>query len=151
MHDLNIVFDCTDPDAVSKFWLIALEGYDYPGSDPDGPPGSPPAGFATWQAWADSMGIPEDQRYGARTIVDTVGRRPDIFFIAVPEGKRVKNRVHLDIKATRDVAPDERRTHQDAEAARLIAAGATLVGRADDGDGSHLVLQDVEGNEFCIT
>lgn len=151
MYDLNIVFDCADPDEVSRFWLVALEGYDYPGSDPDGPPGSPPAGFATWEAWADSMRIPEDQRYGVRTIIDTVGHRPDIFFIAVPEGKQVKNRVHLDIKATRDVTPADRQAHQDAEAERLIAAGAGLVGRIKDGDSSHLVLQDVEGNEFCIT
>ncbi|WP_298322883.1 VOC family protein [Haloactinopolyspora sp.] len=151
MYNLDVVFDCTDPDAVSRFWLTALEGYDYPGSDPDGPPGCPPPGFTTWEAWADSMGIPEDQRYGTRTIIDVVGNRPDIFFIAVPEGKQVKNRLHLDIKATRDVAPEDRLARQDAEAERLVAAGATLLRRVHDPDGSHLVLQDVEGNEFCIT
>lgn len=152
VYDIHIVFDCADPDKVARFWLTALAGYDYPGSDPDRPPGSPPAGFATWEDWADANNIPADLRHGSRTIIDTVGSRPDIFFLAVPEPKTVKNRVHLDIKASRGVPPEQRRARQDAEAERLLAAGATLIRRVEDGGGgSHLVLQDPEGNEFCIT
>jgi hypothetical protein len=88
-YGIHIVFDCADVDKVARFWLIALDGYDFPGSDPAGPPGSPPPGFDSWEAWADANQIPPDQRYSARTIIDTSGgSRPDIFFLAVPEGKR---------------------------------------------------------------
>jgi Glyoxalase-like domain len=147
VYDIHIVFDCTDVDKVSRFWLTALDGYSYPGSPPDQPPGSPPEGFATWEAWADANDIPSDQRYRTRTIIDTKGSRPDIFFIAVPEGKIVKNRVHLDIKASQGLPADQVRGRQDAEAERLVAVGATIVARAE----RILVMQDVEGNEFCIT
>ncbi|NEE02953.1 VOC family protein [Phytoactinopolyspora halotolerans] len=152
VYAVSFVFDCQDVDRMATFWLAALEGYDLPGSDPDGPPGAPPAGFATWEDWADANGIPEHLRYQSRTIIDTTGTRPDIFFMAVPEDKVVKNRVHLDIRASRGLSPEEGRARQDAEAKRLVDAGATVVRRVhqDDG-GSHLVLQDVEGNEFCIT
>jgi hypothetical protein len=41
---------------------------------------------------------------------------------------------------------------QDAESERLTSIGAALLGRVNNPDGtSHLVMQDVEGNEFCIT
>ena len=146
-YDVHIVFDCAAVEAVSRFWLTALPGYDYPGSPPDLPAGSPPHGFDTWEAWADASEIPVDQRYAARTIIDTAGHRPDIFFLAVPEGKTVKNRVHLDIKASAGLPASEVEARQDAEAERLIAVGATLVERV----AGHLVLRDVEGNEFCIT
>ena len=147
VYDIHIVFDCEDVDKVSRFWLTALEGYNYPGSPPDQPPGSPPAGFGSWEAWADAMDIPADQRYSTRTIIDTKGNRPDIFFIAVPEGKVVKNRVHLDIKASNGLPPEQVHTRQEAEAERLVAAGAHIVARVE----GILVMQDVEGNEFCIT
>ncbi|MFD2078464.1 hypothetical protein SAMN05421678_106143 [Actinopolymorpha cephalotaxi] len=147
-YDLHIVFDSHDVDKVSRFWLTALDGYNYPGSPPDQPAGSPPEGFATWDAWADAHGVPEDQRYAVRTIIDTEGNRPDIFFIAVPEDKVVKNRLHLDIKASKGLPADQVRARQDAEAERLVAAGAKVVTRPIEGA---IVMQDVEGNEFCIT
>ncbi|WP_129669036.1 VOC family protein [Phytoactinopolyspora endophytica] len=152
VYEISFGFDCKDVDKLSRFWLTALEGYDYPGSDPAGPPGSPPAGFATWEDWADANNLPENLRYQSRAIIDTTGTRPDIFFMAVPEDKVVKNRMHLDIRVGRGFEPEERAARQDDEAKRLIAAGATLIGRVNNEDGtSHLVMQDVEGNEFCIT
>jgi Glyoxalase-like domain len=64
---------------------------------------------------------------------------PGLLFIAVPEAKTVKNRLHLDLR------PDDR----DDEVARFISLGAT---RADVGQGEQtwVVLQDPEGNEFCV-
>ncbi|AYY14596.1 VOC family protein [Actinobacteria bacterium YIM 96077] len=100
----------------------------------------------------DAHDIPAELRYQARTIIDTKGSRPDISFLAVPETKTVKNRVHLDVRVGRAFPREERHARQDAEARRLVAAGATLIGRVDTPDGtSHLVLRDVEGNEFCVT
>ncbi|GAB3407535.1 VOC family protein [Flindersiella endophytica] len=148
VYDIHIVFDCADVDKVSRFWLTALEGYNYPGSPADQPAGSPPEGFESWEAWADAHNIPADQRHAARTIIDTSGKgRPDIFFLAVPEGKAVKNRLHLDIKASLGLPPDQVRARQDAEAERLVAAGATIVTHVE----GHFIMQDVEGNEFCVT
>ena len=68
---------------------------------------------------------------------------PRLLFIEVPEGKRVKNRVHLDLEPT-DRARDD-------EIERVVALGATPLHdlRKDDGSG-WLVLADPEGNEFCI-
>ncbi len=65
----------------------------------------------------------------------------EIDFRWVPEPKRTKNRIHFDVHATDG--------DQDAELARLLALGATLVD-VDQGDRSWHVLADPEGNEFCL-
>lgn len=67
----------------------------------------------------------------------------------MPEDKIAKNRLHLDLKVSKGLPSEQVRGRQDAEAARLSAAGATVQRRVDD-DGSHLILQDPEGNEFCV-
>ena len=64
-------------------------------------------------------------------------------FIAVPEGKSAKNRVHLDLHA-------EDPADVDAEAERLLAAGATFVGEHREFGVYWRTLQDPEGNELCI-
>jgi predicted enzyme related to lactoylglutathione lyase len=65
---------------------------------------------------------------------------PDLLFVKVPEGKSGKNRLHLDLRPA----------DQEAEVARLEALGArrTSVGQADEA--SWVVMQDPEGNEFCV-
>jgi catechol 2,3-dioxygenase-like lactoylglutathione lyase family enzyme len=140
--DVHIVFDCADPDLVAGFWREALGDYDFPMPVPDG--------FTSWDAWADAQGIPVDQRPTDRTLVDKVRDRPDIFFLKVPESKSVKNRLHLDIKVAPGLEGSDRRAKIEAEAARLTALGATIIHRPDDPDDFHLVLQDPEGNEFCV-
>jgi hypothetical protein len=67
-------------------------------------------------------------------IVDPEGNGPMIWVIPVPEGKVVKNRMHIDVFGGRD---------------DLLAAGATLV-RAKDDDIGWDVMADPEGNEFCV-
>jgi catechol 2,3-dioxygenase-like lactoylglutathione lyase family enzyme len=62
---------------------------------------------------------------------------PNMWFNAVPEPKTAKNRLHLDLRAPGSI-PDE--------VARLVALGATVV--AEDGD--LVVMQDPDGNEFCV-
>ncbi len=140
--DLHIVIDCADPDRVSRFWLEALGGYDFPFGVPEG--------FASWDEWADAQGIPEDQRNVGRTLVDKERDRPDIFFLQVPEAKAGKNRLHLDIKVAPGLDAPARRKKIDEEAARLTALGATIAATMDEPDGYHLVMQDPEGNEFCL-
>jgi hypothetical protein len=140
--DLHVVFDCADPDRVARFWMEALGGYDFPVGVPEG--------FASWDEWADAQGIPEDQRPTGRTLVDKDRDRPDIFFLKVPEAKAGKNRLHLDIKVAPGLEVDARRQKIDEEATRLTALGATVAITMDDPDGYHLILQDPEGNEFCL-
>ncbi|MFF3766639.1 VOC family protein [Streptomyces sp. NPDC001922] len=85
--------------------------------------------------WAVLFDHPEEVVIGAGP--DTW---PGIVFLPVPEGKTVKNRLHLDL------SPDD----QEAEVARLLALGAR---RADVGQGEDVtwvVLADPEGNEFCV-
>ncbi|KKD01870.1 VOC family protein, partial [Streptomyces sp. WM6386] len=80
------------------------------------------------------------------------GVGPRLYFQRVPEGKVVKNRVHLDVRAGTGLVGEERLATLEAECTRLVALGATRVEllRADGVDESCIVMQDVEGNEFCL-
>ncbi|WP_432883443.1 VOC family protein [Kribbella sp. CA-245084] len=68
---------------------------------------------------------------------------PALLFIAVPEGKTVKNRVHL------DWGPTERTRNEEVE--RILSLGGTIHEdhRAPDGRG-WVTMRDPEGNEFCV-
>ncbi|MGQ4390643.1 VOC family protein [Streptomyces sp. SAS_270] len=94
--------------------------------------------------WAEVLNtkIGDDDRPGdPEALVEAGG--VSILFIAVPESKTIKNRIHFDIQPT-DRTRDE-------EVERLLALGATLVGdhRRTDGTG-WATLADIEGNEFCV-
>ncbi|MFG2141457.1 VOC family protein [Streptomyces sp. NPDC048650] len=109
----HITIDCTDAYGLARFWADVLGGT----LGEDDVPGDPEA------------------------LVTAAGS--GLLFIAVPEGKAVKNRVHLDLQ------PQDR--SRDEEVERLLALGATLVGdhRRPDGTG-WATLADPEGNEFCV-
>src|SRR3954454_12790255 len=68
--------------------------------------------------------------------------RPRVLFQLVPEGKTVKNRVHLDLRVGAE--------RRESEVARLVAAGATELHRASQGPHEWATLADPEGNEFCV-
>jgi hypothetical protein len=139
---IQVTFDCADPDRLSRFWVAVL-GYEIP---------DPPHGFATWEDWATAMRIPEDQWNAARAIEDPDGTGPRIFFQRVPEAKTIKNRVHLDVSVGggRGTPLDERRRRVDADVSRVVGLGATRVGPVERGDEYWVVMQDPEGNEFCL-
>ena len=75
-----------------------------------------------------------------------------MFFQRVPERKTVKNRVHLDVRVGLGLRGAERLEALEAEASRLERHGATRLYllEADGANESCLVMQDVEGNEFCL-
>ena len=113
----SITFDCHDVERVGRFWAAVTGHRD----DPEDPnePGDP--------AWV---------------LVPADGVGPRLLFLGVPEGKSVKNRVHLDLQPA---------TTRDEEVERLLALGATEVADSRRPDGSgFVVLADVEGNEFCV-
>jgi len=80
---------------------------------------------------------------GLAACVDPSGARPRLLFQRVPEGKTVKNRVHLDLQYGADDAP--------AQVERLLGLGATLAWTSDDGGLHNTTLRDPEGNEFCVS
>src|SRR5512146_1774009 len=118
---VQITFDCHDPDALAGFWNEAL-GYRYD---------SPPPGFATWDEALDHFGVPPEDRNNVSASVDPDEHGPRLFFQKVPEGKTAKNRVHLDVRAAPGLQGDERMAALEAEAARLVALGASRLRRVD--------------------
>jgi hypothetical protein len=105
-----LVIDCADPAGLGRFWAEALDYKMAPSDD------------------ADDQAVVPKEVPGIK-----------LLFQRVPEGKAVKNRLHLDLR------PED----QAAEVERLIGLGAK---RVDIGQGSPtwVVLADPEGNEFCV-
>lgn len=139
---VQVVFDCADPGALATFWGAALH---YKKQDP-------PAGYASWPEFLAAQGVPEKEWNSASAIVDPDGRGPRIFFQQLDTPKPKKNRVHLDLSISggREVSLLERKTRVDAEVERLVGLGAARQ-RVWDGPGEYwVVMQDPEGNEFCV-
>jgi catechol 2,3-dioxygenase-like lactoylglutathione lyase family enzyme len=120
----ELVVDCRDPVALAAFWAAAL-GYHLVRAED---------GQAEIAAWAEEPPDLAEQVLRAATV-------PALVFVAVPEGKTVKNRLHLDLRPVGC-------THQ-AEVARLIGLGARHASVGQTGV-PWAVLADPEGNEFCV-
>ncbi|WP_026875308.1 VOC family protein [Jiangella gansuensis] len=116
----DLAIDCADPHGLARFWCSVL-GYEVQDVED---------GLVT---------------IGSGTAPEGENRRgpapPTLTFARVPEGKTVKNRLHVDLN------PTDR--GQDEEVRRLLDLGAR---HADvgQGDESWVVLADPEGNEFCV-
>ncbi len=116
----ELAIDCTDPGALARFWCSVLD----------------------YQVQAEDDGV---VTIGSRSMPEGKDRLgpvpPALTFAHVPEGKTVKNRLHLDLNPTDREQGDEVR--------RLLDLGAR---HADvgQGDESWVVLADPEGNEFCV-
>ena len=95
--------------------------------------------LAAW--WSGALGWPVEpaEDDGEWCLRAPAGQGPDWLFLPVPEGKTVKNRIHLDF------TPDD----QEAEVARLVTMGARHVD-IGQGEQTWVVLADPEGNEFCV-
>jgi predicted enzyme related to lactoylglutathione lyase len=111
----TVTFDCADPRHLADFWARSL-GWEVSGVDDEGASISP-AGTTDDTPWQG------------------------MYFQKVPEGKVVKNRVHLDLRPLDSMA---------AEVERSVALGATVQGRVDEEGSFWTVMLDPEGNEFCI-
>jgi Glyoxalase-like domain len=117
----ELAIDCADPAGLARFWCAVL-GYEV-----------------------------QDEEDGLVTIGSpdvAEGRRrpgpvpPTLTFALVPDGKVVKNRVHL------DVSPAD--CDQDDEVRRLLGLGARPADVGQTGAESWVTLADPEGNEFCV-
>ena len=97
-----------------------------------------PHRLARW--WAEALGyVIVHEQPDEVEIRRSADQLPGLLFGRDPEVKKVKNRLHIDLR------PDD----QEAEVERLVDMGARL---ADIGqrDVSWVVLADPEGNEFCV-
>ncbi len=91
--------------------------------------------------WAAALGYERmELRVGDVAIAPPDRRGPPIWFVAVPEPKTAKNRFHLDLKSD----------DMDAEVARLVGLGATVLWVHDGVRESWTAMADSEGNEFCV-
>jgi Glyoxalase-like domain len=117
--------DAADPHRIAAFWALALSYVNEPGYD----------------------------EVDGASIIDPDGKGPAIGFLRVPEPKTAKNRMHIDIRVAGEPPWDmtEREQLIRAKVVELVAAGARRV-REDSYDGqlSHIVMLDPEGNEFCV-
>jgi hypothetical protein len=140
VRQVQVAFDCAEPQRLARFWCEVL-GYVAP---------SPPDGFATWDDYDRSL--PPDEQGSWFACSDPTGVGPRLFFQRVPEGKVVKNRVHLDVRVGTGLVGEERLATLEAECARLVALGAVRVRllAADEDNESCIVMQDTEGNEFDL-
>ncbi len=107
-----IVVDAVQPRRIADFWCEVLE----------------------WQV------VDEDE--GVISIAPADGGWPTIDVVGVDEGKVVKNRLHLDLRADSEASPDELE--------RLLRLGARRMDVGQAPDVSWVVLADPEGNEFCL-
>jgi hypothetical protein len=100
--------------------------------------------------WCEVLGYELDGAGSACS--DPTGVGPRLYFQRVPEGKVVKNRVHLDVRVGTGLVGEERLAALEAECTRLEALGAKRLWlqKADEENESCLTMQDVEGNEFCL-
>lgn len=138
----QVTFDAADPLTLAGFWARALGYVLQP----------PPKGFSSWEDFADEQGIPPENRDDLAAIVDPIGHGPRVLFQRVPEGKTAKNRVHLDINAGGglDHGLEERRRRVEDHVADLVKAGATKLETFARHNEFWIVMQDPEGNEFCV-
>lgn len=140
VKQFQVTFDCAEPERLARFWCEVL-GYVVP---------PPPEGFVTWDEFHQTQ--PPEDRDSSFACLDPTGVGPRLYFQRVPEGKVVKNRLHLDVRVGTGLVGEERLAALEAECARLVALGAKRVRLlpADGVNESCLVMQDVEGNEFCL-
>lgn len=121
----TVVIDCRDPAAQAAWWAEVL-GWTKVYEAPDEVVIVPPHALSD-----EASAVPVEQR------------GQGLVFVPVPEGKTVKNRLHLDLAPRAD-------DDQAAEVDRLVGMGATRVDVGQPPEATWVNLADPEGNEFCV-
>jgi len=139
---LQIVFDCHDPAGLSKFYAETLH---YKLQDP-------PHGYVTWEAFVKEKGIPEEEWNSASAAIDPEGKGPRIYFQKMNTPKLGKNRLHIDINASRGprISLEERKRQVNEEVKRLLKIGARKDHELEEMGEYCVIMLDPEGNEFCV-
>ena len=143
-RDFQIVVDAANPHELAAWWAELLQ-WDVEPQDEAFIRRMIAEGYATeddtmtWHGalvWLTGAAIthPDGSRQGLR-------RR--ILFSQVPEGKTVKNRLHLDVGVGAE--------NVESEVSHLVSRGATFLHRGQQGPHSWVTMADPEGNEFCVS
>jgi catechol 2,3-dioxygenase-like lactoylglutathione lyase family enzyme len=119
----SVVVDCDDVAAQGRWWREAL-------------------GWSVAYEAEDEVVLVPPHALSRAAEIPVEEQGPGLVFVPVPEGKSVKNRLHIDLAPR---AGDD----QAAEVERLVGLGARLVD-VGQGTASWVVLADPEGNEFCV-
>jgi hypothetical protein len=142
----QLTIDANDPAPLARFWAWALGYQPIPPEQPD----------TTWHAHYHAL-LADEATFDDR-LFDPAGLRPPIWFQKVPETKAGKNRLHLDLYPTgrdRTLPQEQRIAIVEAKVAELVGLGASVVRRTREDDPAdpvyYVVLQDPEGNEFCVS
>jgi hypothetical protein len=109
----EVVIDCADHGAVVDFWAAAF-------------------GYERREV---------DEQYVALVPPEREPGRPPLLFQKVPEPKRVKNRVHLDLRGD----------SMSGEVERLMGLGASFIAERSLASIRWTVMADPDGNEFCVS
>ncbi|GAA4897811.1 hypothetical protein LX16_1050 [Stackebrandtia albiflava] len=120
----DVVVDSVHPASLARFWAAALDDHRVAPYD------------EAELARLRSLGIGSPEGDPTVLVERTDGGGPRLWFQAVPEPRRGKNRLHLDLVAADPVA----------ELDRLTALGAGVLAELPE----WTVLADPEGNEFCL-
>jgi hypothetical protein len=142
----QLTIDANDPPRLARFWQRALGYQPTPPSEPR----------TTWHDhYRRRLG---DEEAFDNRLFDPEGLRPPLWFQGVPEGKAGKNRLHIDLYPTgRDMSLTQERRIEIVEdaVAQLVGAGASVARRTRDDDPDDpvyfVVMNDPEGNEFCVS
>ena len=137
---VQVSFDASDPARLGAFWAELLGYVEQP----------PPEGFGSWPEALTALGVPEDQRDSAYAIVDPAGAGPRLFFQRVPEAKTAKNRVHLDVNVGAGRRPTNGRLTSAPRPSGRSLSGPHRSRVAEQRGEFWVVLQDPDGNEFCL-
>jgi hypothetical protein len=140
-YTFQVTFDSADPHALADWWADAL-GWQVEPSDEAFIRSMIDQGYAKEDETTTHNGQLVWKSGAAINHPDGPTRAPRLLFQLVPEGKTVKNRVHLDLR----VAPDDPAD----VVARLKAKGATHLHDGRQGPQTWVTLADPEGNELCV-
>ena len=135
---IQIAIDSADPHALNDFWSETV------GYEKEDHHDQVEALLAAGHLPADEA-ITRSGRLAFKTAaacVDPAGAGPRLLFQAVPEGKTVKDRIHLDLHVGEE---------REAVIASCLARGATKLWDGQQGPQSWVTLADPEGNEFCVS
>ncbi|HTE73071.1 MAG TPA: VOC family protein [Actinomycetes bacterium] len=142
----QLTIDANDPARLARFYAPLLGYQPSPPATPD----------TTWHALYRAR-LGSGPEFADR-LFDPEGLKPPIWFQTVPETKAGKNRLHLDLYPTgRDAAlsMDRRIELVETTVIEAVGRGATVQrrDRHDDPEDPvyYVVMQDPEGNEFCIS
>jgi hypothetical protein len=114
--------------ALARFWATAL-GWRVPEHTPED------------LEWLAGLGITDPEDDPIIPVLPPNAGAVRMLFIQVPEGKGGKNRLHVDLASD---------TTMREEVERLVGLGATVVREVSEEVGTWTVMQDPEGNEFCV-